>query len=131
MNSKTTLFLDLPSDFNDRYLLQQKVFEYVDKRPTKYLKDYKIVYIQNKNSSNHIEKLIRDWDLDGHGYNIDKLYGQELYKSVTKIGSKADEALIFRNNTSEIGSKIVISACDNIHGLYLNTYRLDFNTFAR
>lgn len=131
MKEKTKLFIDLPNNFTDKYLLQQKVFEYIERRPTKYIKDFKILYIQNKSSSRHIEKLIKDWDLDGQGYNAQSLYGQGLYEIVTNIANNADEALIFRDGKIGIESKIAINACDNVHGLYLNVYRIDWDSFAR
>jgi len=62
------LIIDVPDTFDQPYLLQQKVFEFLEHGSTKYIKNFCILYRIDKLSSKHIEKLISDWDVKSIGY---------------------------------------------------------------
>lgn len=134
MTKKLNLFIDLPEKFDEGHLLQLKVFEYLDMRPTKYIKDYHIIYRQDKLSSVHIEKLIKDWALDASGFlplndkNIS--VNKAKYACIKELAGEADEALVFFNyKLNDLGSKITIDVCDMQHRLYYRVYRVDYDKF--
>ncbi|MBM7598257.1 hypothetical protein JOC34_000614 [Virgibacillus halotolerans] len=124
--------IDLPEymneNINTRYLLQQKVFEFVDMRPIKYIKDYKVLYRSDKNTAVHIEKLIKDWDLEYEAWIPVYDSNKARVDCIKSMSIKADEALIFYSNKrkdEDIGNKIMLDQCVNSFNTYLKICRLD------
>lgn len=119
------LIIDVPDAFDQPHLLQQKVFEYLEHSPTKYIKNFCILYRADKPSSKHIEKLIIDWDIESIGYTPKGDNGKDKVNIIKKMCDLAEESLVFFDyNLGDTGTKIIIDQCLN-QNVYLKTCRLD------
>lgn len=102
---KTNLFICVSSNFDQPYLLQEKVFEFINKHESiKYLSDCIIYYFSYEKSSKSIEKMINDWNLKYKKYELkdknkikdDKLI-DVIENRLSEICYQVDEVIVFRD----------------------------------
>ena len=92
---------------------------------TKYIKNFCILYRVDKLSSEHIEKLISDWDVKSIGYTPEGNSGKDKTNVIKKMCNLAQESLIFFDyNLGDMGTKVMIDQC-LYKDVYLKTCRLD------
>lgn len=125
------LIIDFPDCCIDEltpYLIQEKLFEFVEVRPEKYAKEFNIMYREDKVSSVYIKKLIEDWDLHSTGFKPKGNENWDKVKCIKEMVNDSDEALIFHHydkRVRDMGNKIMLDHCvDN--DLYTRICRLDF-----
>lgn len=102
---KANLFICVPSNFDQPYLLQEKVFEFINKHKSiKYLSDCIIYYFSYEKSSKSIEKMINDWNLKYKKYELkdkDKIKDDKLIDVIenrlSEICYQVDEVIVFRD----------------------------------
>lgn len=102
---KTNLFICVPSNFDQPYLLQEKVFEFINKHESiKYLSDCIIYYFSYEKSSESIEKMINDWNLKYKKYELkdkDKIKDDKfidvIENRLSEICYQVDEVIVFRD----------------------------------
>lgn len=95
----------MPSNFDQPYLLQEKVFEFINKHESiKYLSDCIIYYFSYEKSSESIEKMINDWNLKYKKYELkdkDKIKDDKfidvIENRLSEICYQVDEVIVFRD----------------------------------
>ena len=121
------LIIDVPDTFDQPYLLQQKVFEFLEHGSTKYIKNFCILYRIDKLSSKHIEKLISDWDVKSIGYAPEGNSGKDKVNIIKEMCNLAQVSLVFFDyNLGDMGTKVMIDQCLQ-KDVYLKTCRLDLD----
>lgn len=133
---KKSLILDVPeyinSDKNAAYIVQQKVFEFVEKLDEGYLKDYEILYNYHSHGKSHIEKLIQDWDLKFRAFSSSKLHvtskdKADVIKDIIEAGKNGYALIFFDHNkkNEDIGNKIILDQC-YYNDIFSRVCRLEF-----
>lgn len=95
----------MPSNFDQPYLLQEKVFEFINKHELiKYLSDCIIYYFSYEKSSESIEKMINDWNLKYKKYELkdknkikDNKFIDVIENRLSEICYQVDEVIVFRD----------------------------------
>ncbi|GLO66252.1 hypothetical protein [Oceanobacillus kimchii] len=127
------LLIDFPDHLVDEhtsFLIQEKVFEFVDSRPAKYLKDHLIVYREDKKAAEAIKKMIDDWDLKSISFTPKEDTNKSKVKTIKEMIEFADDSLIFfsyESRDEDVGNVIALNLCSYSNHIFHKICRLDFS----
>ncbi|WP_405101719.1 hypothetical protein [Oceanobacillus sp. FSL H7-0719] len=135
-----TLIIDIPN-YIEKYdtpfaIVQEKVFEHVNKRDDGYLKDYIILYNADNPTNKYVKELIDDWDLYHVKYRSDNTSPSNKekvanLKKMVKDGRKGEALIFFEfdKKESDMSNKILLDLVYYEPRIYLSVCRLDYGKF--
>lgn len=122
------LIIDVPDEFdgNNKHLIHEKFFEYINKQG-RMSSEYTILWRTDRKNSYCIKDLIDDWMMDNIEFKPVDDSNMAKVACIKEMVNFADESLIFFNYSSnDLSSKIMMDQCVIAKNVHDNVVRMDF-----